>query len=86
MRVSGQILGENHFIERVLTQAEEHPEKRMILDDIVAAVYSIFDMHEDELAAPGRTRIPSRIRGVIGLLVQDMGNGFTYHRGRAVWP
>jgi len=46
----------------------------MILDDIVAAVCRVFDMHEDELAAPGRKRMPSRIRGVIGLLVQEMGD------------
>ncbi len=42
--------------------------------DIVAAVCSVFDMHEDELHAPGRKRMPSRMRGVIGLLVQEMGD------------
>ena len=31
-------------------------------------------MHEDELHAPGRKRMPSRMRGVIGLLVREMGD------------
>ncbi len=61
--------GEDHFIERALSQAEERSGKGIILDDIVAAVCSVFDMHGDELAAPGRKRMPSRMRGVIGLLV-----------------
>jgi len=73
-RASGRILGEDHFIERALSQAEERSGKGIILDDIVAAVCSVFDMHEDELLAPGRKRMPSRIRGVIGLLVQEMGD------------
>ncbi len=73
-RASGRILGEDHFIERVLTQAEGRVRKGVILDDIVATVCSVFDMHGDELAAPGRKRMPSRLRGVIGLLVQEMGD------------
>jgi len=73
-RASGRILGEDHFIERVLNEAEERTGKGMTLDDIVAAVCSVFDMHKDELLAPGRKRMPSRIRGVIGLLVQETGD------------
>ena len=46
----------------------------MALDDIVAVVCRVFDTHEDELIAPGRKMAPSRIRGVIGLLAQEMGD------------
>ncbi len=73
-RASGRILGEDHFIERVLNEAEERPGKSMILDDIVVAVCRGFDMHEDELVAPGRKQMPSRMQGVIGLLVQEIGD------------
>lgn len=73
-RASGRILGQDGFIERVLSQAEGKPGRRISLDDIVAAACRVFGIREDELHAPGRKLMPSRIRGVVGLLVQEMGD------------
>jgi chromosomal replication initiation ATPase DnaA len=60
-------------MERVLNQAEAYAGKRVPLDDIVAVVCSVFEIDENVLLAPGRKQMPSRIRGVIGLLVQERG-------------
>ena len=74
VKASGRILGEDEFVERVLRQAEESAGKRVPLDQIISAVCKVFDLAEEELHAPGRKRLPSRLRGVIGLLVQEIGN------------
>lgn len=73
-RSSGRILGEDHFIERVLDQVEESAGKRVPLVEIVAAVCSAFNIDEAALLAPGRKQSLSRMRGVIGLLVQEIGD------------
>ncbi len=84
VRASGRILGEDHFIERVLAQAEEHAGKRMLLDGIVAVVCSVFAVDEAGLLTPGRKQIPSRMRGdrIVGA-----GNRrcVAYRCGQTVW-
>jgi REP element-mobilizing transposase RayT len=71
---AGRILGEEHFTERVLNQAKENAGKRVPLDVIVTLVCSVFEIDERALLAPGRKQIFSRVRGVIGLLVQERGD------------
>jgi len=73
-KASGRVLGEDEFVESVLSQADESSGKREPLDRIISSVCKVFGVAEEELHAVGRKRLHSRLRGVIGLLVQEIGN------------
>ena len=70
-----RILGDDTFIDKVLVQANERPQRHICLEDIIASVCRKYAMEEKELAIPGKYRQYSEARGMAAWLILETGFG-----------
>lgn len=66
-----RILGDDTFIDKVLTHAESQPLKRISLEDILQRVCLKYGIEEKDLKAPGKYRKHSEARGVAAWLLLE---------------
>ncbi len=67
----GRLIGNESFIERVQEAEDGMKGTRITLDGIIDGVCKAYGIAQDELLAPGRGRLASEARSVIGLIVQE---------------
>jgi hypothetical protein len=67
----GRILGDDHFSEKVLAQAEEEASCRGSLLDLIKATCSMYNISEAVLVKPGKKQPAAEARAVIAFLVQE---------------
>lgn len=68
-----RVLGDDTFIDKVLTHAESKPLKRISLEDILHKVRLKYGIEEKDLKAPGKSRKHSEARGVAAWLLLETG-------------
>jgi putative transposase len=68
-----RVLGDDAFIDRVLTQTEAKPKQRKNLDEIIQRVCRKYGIEDEELKAPGKYRKYSEARGVVAWLILETG-------------
>lgn len=68
-----RVLGDDAFIDKVLTQAETRPKQQIILDDIIQSVCRKYGIEEDDLRVPGKYRKNSEARGMVAWLILETG-------------
>jgi REP element-mobilizing transposase RayT len=71
----GRVLGEDHFVEEVLRQAENQPLKKPSVEEILEHVASFYQLSVDELAAPGQDRRKSEARSLAAWAVREWSDG-----------
>jgi hypothetical protein len=69
-----RVLGEDHFVERILIQAEGIPEKKPTLDIIIQAVEQLKDLQPGELASAGQNIRIVRARSLAAWAVMELGD------------
>ena len=69
-----RVLGDDTFIETVLTRVEACPKPQLSLDMILRSVCGHYRKSEPELAAPGKYRRLAEARGVAAWLILETGN------------
>jgi putative transposase len=67
----GRALGDDTFIEKALTRAEETINRHPSIESIIAAVCSAYRISEAEITSRSRVRKVSEARGVAALLVRE---------------
>lgn len=67
-----RVLGDNSFVESV-TGTPIQPLPKVMLDDIVAHISSVYGVSEGELRHPGRNRRIAEARAVVGWLARRLG-------------
>jgi hypothetical protein len=69
----GRVIGEDRFVERILSR--EHPKSLTAptVDAIVAAVTSRYGLSETEMGVRGNTRTASQARALVGLVAVHTG-------------
>ncbi len=67
----GRILGDDHFCENVLAKAAEKYNRKLSLKDVIAAVCRTYNITNETIAAPGKSKPASEARAVAALLVQE---------------
>lgn len=77
-----RVLGDDTFIDTVLTQAEAKPLKRVSLEDILQGVCQQYGIEKQELKAPGKYRKQSEVRGVAAWLLLETGAATLSELGR----
>ena len=68
-----RVLGDDTFIETVLTRVEACSKPRISLDMILRSVCGLYGISEQELAAPGKYRRLAEARGVSAWLILETG-------------
>jgi putative transposase len=69
-----RVLGEDHFVERILIQAEVFPEKKPTLDIIIRAVEQLKDLQPGELASSGQNIRIARVRSLAAWAVMELSD------------
>lgn len=68
-----RVLGEDHFLQHVMAQANEQVAVKISLDELLMAVSSLFDIDVGDLCGPSRKRSFAEARGVAAWLVSETG-------------
>ena len=68
----GRILGDDTFVDRVYTEADQGEKKVVTLDEIIKRVGNLYGLTEEEITAGGKQRYPSEARGMIAYLVREV--------------
>ena len=68
-----RVLGDDAFIEEVLSREERRAERAPEMGEIIEKVCGHYGVKESELSAAGRGRRASEVRGVIAWLVLESG-------------
>lgn len=68
-----RVLGDDTFIDKVLTHAESKPLKRISLEDILQRVCLKYGIGNIDLKAPGKNRKHAEARGVAAWLLLETG-------------
>jgi hypothetical protein len=69
-----RVLGEDHFVERILIKAEGIPEKKPTLDIIIRAVEQLKDLQPGELASSGQNIRIARVRSLAAWAVMELSD------------
>ena len=67
----GRILGDDSFADEVLSKARQHSHLKYSCEDVLAAVCRFYQISEEELRSPGKTRPYSEARAVAALIVKE---------------
>jgi REP element-mobilizing transposase RayT len=70
-----RILGDDTFIDNVLVQANEKPQRPVRLEEIIANVCLKYGIEEKDMVIPGKYRYYSEARGVVAWLILETGYG-----------
>ena len=70
-----RILGDDHFIDRVLDREERRSKHRVSLDKIIREVCKSFSVKEEDFLVSGKDRSLSKARGMAAWLVMEYGVG-----------
>ncbi|MFQ5788597.1 MAG: transposase [Thermodesulfobacteriota bacterium] len=73
--LKGRVLGDDRFIEKVLSQGERGREKRISLKKIMDVVCKKYKVRQSELSSGERSRKLSGVRTVIAYLLVEYGEG-----------
>jgi REP element-mobilizing transposase RayT len=68
----GQLLGDDRFAEDLMRKVRGEYQRPVSLDEIIEYVSKLYALDPNELALPGKQRIRSEARAVIGMLVQEL--------------
>ena len=68
-----RVLGDDTFIDKVLTQAEARPKKCIDLDEIIQSVCRKYEIEAKDLKAAGKYRNFSTARGMAAWLILETG-------------
>ncbi len=69
--VKGQVLGEDHFVDRVLAKASQKLSGSLALEQVLQAVCEHYDVDEDDLSSGSRKKWISEPRSVVALIVRE---------------
>lgn len=68
----GRVLADDRFLEHVVAR-ENRPQPEVTLAAIIRCICDNYDVREDDLRGPARTRVLSNARGMIGWLARHFG-------------
>lgn len=68
----GRVLADDHFLQQVFA-VEEKPRPAVTLTAIITCISAAYDVSEEDLRGPARTRILSEARRLIGWLARHFG-------------
>jgi len=80
----GRILGDDHFGEKVLSQAEEEAKCRITLVDVIRATCSIYGINKNTFSEPGKKQPTAEARAGVDFLVQEREGMMLTELGRFV--
>jgi putative transposase len=70
--MDSRVMGEDQFVENVLEKTEFIPIRKPDIEEVLQAVKNIYDLQEEDLAAPGQNRLESEARGMAAWAVQEL--------------
>ena len=70
--IDSRVMGEDQFVENVLEKTESIPIRKPDIEDVLQAVKKIYDLQEEDLAAPGQKRLESEARNMAAWAVQEL--------------
>lgn len=77
-----RVLGDDQFLEVVLSEAESSPLHRPDIEVIIAVVKEIYKVTDAQLTAPSQQRYVAEARAVAAWAVQELGSGSLRDLGR----
>lgn len=69
--VKGQVLGEDHFVDRVLAKESQKLSGSLTLEQVLQAVCKHYEVDEDDLSSGSRQKWISEPRSVVALIVRE---------------
>ena len=73
-RLEGAILGEDHFVEKIISRQATQSSRRISLDAIMQAVAHAWEMGENALQSSSRARTFAQARSAAAYLVAEYGD------------
>jgi len=70
--MDSRVMGEDRFVENVLEKTEIIPIRKPGIAEVLQVVMKIYDLQEEELAAPGQKRLQSEARSMAAWAVQKL--------------
>lgn len=70
--MDNRVMGEDLFVENVLEKTESIPVRKPGIDEVLQVVKKIYDLQEEEIAAPGQKRLQSEARSMAAWAVQEL--------------
>jgi chromosomal replication initiation ATPase DnaA len=70
--MDSRVMGEDQFVENVLEKAESIPVRKPGIEEVLQVVKKIYDLQEEEIAAPGQKRLQSEARSMAAWAVQEL--------------
>jgi putative transposase len=70
--MDSRVMGEDQFVENVLEKTESLPIRKPGIEEVLQVVKKIYDLEEEEIAAPGQKRLESEARSMAAWAVQEL--------------
>ena len=70
--LDSRVMGEDLFVENILEKTEVIPIRKPGIAEVLQVVMKIYDLQENELAAPGQKRLQSEARSLAAWAVQEL--------------
>jgi REP element-mobilizing transposase RayT len=70
--MDSRVMGEDQFVEKILEKTESLPIRKPGIEEVLQVVKKMFDLQEDEIAAPGQKRLQSEARSMAAWAVQEL--------------
>jgi hypothetical protein len=70
--MDSRVMGEDQFVEDILEKTESLPIRKPGIEEVLQVVKKMFDLQEDEIAAPGQKRLQSEARSMAAWAVQEL--------------
>jgi REP element-mobilizing transposase RayT len=83
-RLEGAILGQDRFVEKIVSRQATRPSRRIPLDAIIRAVAHAWETSQGALHSPSRVRTLAEARSAAAYLVAEYGEGTLTSLGQAL--
>jgi REP element-mobilizing transposase RayT len=70
--IDSRVMGDDQFVENVLEKMEAIPVRKPGIEEVLQVVMKIYDLLEEDMAAPGQKRLESEARSMAAWAVQEL--------------
>ena len=70
--MDSRVMGEDQFVENVLEKMGPVPVRKPSIEEVLQVVKKMYDLSEEEMAAPGQKRLESEARSMAAWAVQEL--------------
>ena len=70
--LDSRLIGEEHFVEKVLREANSLPLRRPSMEAVLEIVTRMYNLREEDLCASGQKRLPSEARALAAWAVREL--------------